>query len=350
MRHLAAKSITALAFILFGLAGGAVFAQPAPSAPMVFKPDAPQRYIVVEGDTLWGIAARFTDSPWRWPELWNLNKEQFASPHRIYPGNVLVLDRARNRLEVQADTTRLTPRVRSETLAQASIPSISPAMIEPFLVRPLVVESDGLDKAPAIVATEENRVIVGPGAQAYVRGIGESKEPTWFIYRQGKALVDPDTNLTLGYEAVYLGTAQLVRRGEPATIRITTAIQEISRGDRLVPAGQGEMISYAPRAPSGFVKGRIMSIYGGITQVGEAGTQSIVTLNRGKADGLAVGHVLALYRQGVTVKDVSSGSLILVPDERYGLAFVFRTFDRVSYALIMHSTRPVNPLDVVQTP
>ena len=348
MHFASSKSITAFAFVLFGLCPSPVLSQ-TQKTPLAFKPDAPERYVVIQGDTLWGIAERYTDSPWRWPELWNLNKDQVSNPHRLFPGNVIVLDRARSRLEVR-DSVKLAPQVRSEQIARQSVPSIPAALIEPFLVRPLVVEQDGLDKAPTIVATEENRVILGPGGQAYVRGLGNSKLPTWHIYRQGKPLVDPDTQRTLGFEAIYLGAARLVRSGEPATIQVMSAVQEVGRGDRLVPAALNETISYAPHAPSGFVKGRIISIFGGITQIGEAGVQSVVALNRGKADGLEVGHVLAIYRQGATVKDTTSNVPIQVPDERYGLAFVFRTFDRVSYALIMHATRPVNPLDVVQTP
>ncbi len=348
MRFEPFKSITASAFVLFALCAGSALSQ-TPKAPFSFRPDAPERYVVVPGDTLWGIAERYTDSPWRWPELWNLNKDQVSNPHRLYPGNVIVLDRTRGKLEVR-DSVKLSPQVRSELLARQAVPSIPAAIIEPFLVRPLVVEPGGLEKAPAIVATEENRVILGPGNQAYVRGLGTSKVPTWFIYRQGKPLIDPDTERTLGFEAIYLGTARLVRSGEPATIQVTSAVQEVGRGDRLVPAELSDTISYAPHAPGGLIKGRIISIFGGITQVGEAGIQSIVTLNRGKADGVEVGHVLAIYRQGATVRDVASSTPIQVPDERYGLAFVFRTFERVSYALIMHATRPVNPLDVVQTP
>jgi len=188
-----------------------------------------------------------------------------------------------------------------------------------------------------------------------VRGIGEAKEDTWYVYRRGNPLVDPETERTLGYEAIYLGTAQLTRPGDPATVLLTSAVQEINAGDKLVAAGRAQPINYAPHAPDVHVSGRVMSIYGGLGKVGEAGPQQIVTINRGRADGIEVGHVLALYSLGGTVRDVTKArgapdAQIKLPDERSGVLFVFRVFDRVSYGLIMQISRPVNPLDVVRTP
>jgi nucleoid-associated protein YgaU len=368
------------------LLSGPVFGQ-APSAPLTIKPDAPDRYTVVPGDTLWGISQRYTDSPWRWPELWNLNREQIRNPHLIYPGYVIVLDRERGQLTIggadrapapttpgtdpaqpapgqpaptapgtaPSGTVKLAPRVRAESLAKQEIPSIPPSVIEPFLSRPLVIEPDGLEKAPTIVATQADRVLLAAGNSAYVRGIGAAKDETWNVYRKGNALVDPDTNQTLGYEAIYLGTAQLTRPGEPATVVLTSAVQEVGAGDKLVAAGRPQPVNYAPHAPSAKIRGRVIAIYGGVGKVGEAGPQSIISISRGKADGLEVGHVLALYSLGGTVRDTTKprgapDALIRLPDERAGLAFVFRVFDRVSYALVMHVTRPVSPLDVVQTP
>src|SRR5437879_3224069 len=193
------KSITALAFFVIS---AAVSGQPA-QAPLTLKPDAPDRYVVVPGDTLWGISQRYTDSPWRWPELWNMNKEQIRNPHLIYPGYVILLDRVRGRLSVSsgesgsqtisgtgtAGSAKLSPRTRAESLAKREIPSIPPAIIEPFLRRPLVIEPDGLDKAPTIVGTEIDRVILSAGNKAYVRGMADSKEDSWYIYRRGGPLV-----------------------------------------------------------------------------------------------------------------------------------------------------------------
>ena len=346
------KSITALVFFLLpALASGQT------QAPLQLKPDAPDRYVVVPGDTLWSIAQRYTDSPWRWPELWNLNKDDIRNPHLIYPGNVLVLDRAKGQLALSGTpgTVKLSPRIRSENLGKAEIPSIPASVIEPFLTRPLVIEPDGIEKAPTIIALQEDRVITATGNTAYVRGLGQTKEDTWYVYRQGNALVDPDSAQTLGFEAIYLGTARVSRQGDPATVLLTSAVQEVGAGDKLVAAGRPQPINYAPHAPTTQIKGRVMTIYGGLGKVGEAGPQSIITINRGKADGIEIGHVLAVYSTGAQVRDRSKpkqakDAMISLPDERAGLAFVFRVFDRISYALVMHITRPIVPLDVVQTP
>lgn len=377
MVQLVRKSIIALAFLVPGSVLGQA---PGASSPLAIKADAPDRYVVVRGDTLWGISQRYTDSPWHWPELWNMNREQIRNPHLIYPGYVILLDREKGRLTiaapgtegtpgrgadpgtapgtssgVPAGTVKLGPRVRAESLARQEIPSIPPSAIEPFLSRPLVVEPDGLEKAPTIVATQADRVVLAAGNSAYVRGLGKATDETWYVYRKGVALVDPDTNKTLGYEAVYLGTAQLTRPGEPATVVLTSAVQEVEAGDKLVAAGRPQPVNYAPHAPSTNIRGRVIAIYGGVAQVGEAGPQSVISINRGKADGVEVGHVLALYNRGGTVRDVTkrrgaADAQIQLPDERAGLAFVFRVFDRISYALVMQVTRPISPLDVVQTP
>ena len=363
------KSITALAF--FAISASA--AAQAPSAPLTLRPDAPDRYVVVPGDTLWGISQKFTDSPWRWPELWGFNREQIRNPHLIYPGYVITLDRARGQLTiggpaaattepstgaaaaVPSGTEKLGPRVRSESLAKEQIPSIPAGLIEPFLTKPLIVEPDGLDNAPTIVGTQTDRVILSEGNSAYVRGMAGAKEDTWYVYRRGVPLIDPDTNQTLAYEAIYLGTARLQRDGDPATVVLTAASQEVGAGDKLVAAGRPQPISYAPHAPAADIRGRVISIHGGLGKVGEAGPQSIISINRGAKDGIEVGHVLALYSLGGSVRDVTKergtpGADIKLPDERAGLAFVFRVFNRVSYALVMNITRPISPLDVVRTP
>jgi hypothetical protein len=380
------KSITAFIFFVAWVtaSGGAAWAQ-APRAPLVLKADAPDRYVVVPGDTLWGISTRYTDSPWRWPELWGMNREQIQNPHLIYPGMVLLLDRARGTLSIAgapagaqpgapsgaqpgapsgpaasgvpaSGTARLAPRARAESLTEQEIPSIPPSAIEPFLTRPLVIEPDGFDKAPTIVATEKDRVILAAGNTAYVRGIAaQAGEETWYVYRQGAPLVDPDTERTLAYEAIYLGTAQVTSPGNPATVVLTSAVQEVNAGDKLVAASPPQPMNYAPHAPSAQLRGRVIRIYGSVGRVGEAGPLQIISINRGRADGIEVGHVLALYTLGGAVRDTSkaagaSGALIKLPDERSGLSFVFRVFDRVSYALVMHVTRPISPLDVVRTP
>jgi len=342
------KFITALVFALAGLVGLAGAASPQPAQ---IKASAPDSYVVVKGDTLWSIAGRFTSQPWRWPALWDLNKDQIKNPHLIYPGDVIRLDRLRGRLSIAGgkDPNRLSPRIRDEGSTDKAIPSIPPSVIEPFLTRPLVVEPGGLEKAPTIVGTEDDRVAIVAGMRAYVRGLGDAPAESWYVYRQGDALVDPDTDQTLGYEAKFLGTADLAATGEVATVKLTSTVQEVSKDDKLIPIGKPLPIAYAPHAPATFIKGRVLAVHRSGGRYAEAGQGAIVALNRGQADGIEVGHVLALYTQSRTVK-IADGGTVQTPEERYGLVFVFRVFDRVAYAIVMKIGRPLNNLDIVQTP
>jgi hypothetical protein len=352
------KSITTLAFVLVSAIPAGATAQ-APKAPLALKADAPERYIVVSGDTLWSIAQRYTDSPWRWSELWSLNRDEIKNPNRIYPGNVIVLDRASGRLSLDSNTVKLSPQVRAESMAMTVIPSIPPQVIEPFLSRPLVIEPDGLDSAPTIVASDGSRTVLEAGSRGFVRGMASSTETEWFIYRRGQPLIDPETRTTLGYEAIYLGTAHVFQKGEPAVVELTSVTREVLIGDKLVPAGRPQIPVYAPHAPSATIQGQIIALYGNRAQLAEAAVGAVISINRGRSQGVETGDVLALYRLGGTVGaaegakygwTAKDGSDLKIPNERYGLAFVFRVFDRVSYALVMQSSRPVNFNDVVQNP
>ena len=369
--------------------------------------DAPNDYTVVKGDTLWGIASRFLKDPWKWPQIWNMNREQIKDPHWIYPGNVIHLDKtgANPRLtmggpggeegpsggteaQAQANVVKVDPRVRTEPLERA-VPSIPGSAIGPFLSQPLVVEAGGLDNAPTILATEESRVIVGEGDTMYADRIGSDAGVNWQVFRPGEALHDPDTGELLGYEAKYLGDARVKRFGNPTTLQITKARQEINRGDRLVPARETSFPSYVPRAPDKPIRGVIMSVDGGVVELGQ---YQIVTINRGARDGIEVGHVLASYHRGQIVaangtthsSDLAlgfqtpswwnkltgnepapaasdspsdqaagaklEGSAVQIPDERNGLVFVFRVFEKMSYGIVMKATKPLYVGDVVQTP
>jgi len=310
----------------------------------------PDRHIVVPGDTLWGISAKFLKEPWRWPEVWRMNKEQIKNPHRIYPGDIVVLDLSSGtpRLSIAKSHNKLQPQVYSQ-LNPKQLPSIPANVIEPFIARPLIVEETSLDLVPRIMGTQEDRVFVGNGDIAFVTGIPDASIINWSIYRPGKALKDPETNEIIGYEAFDLGNARLVRPGSPAEVKILMAREEIGRGDRLTPAPKPEMISYVPRAPEKQIEARIVSIYGGLN---EAGKLSVISLNRGKKDGLEVGHVLAMHRvrNSDGYDDQNRRITTPLPVERYGLIFVFRTFDRIAYALVMESSKAVIVGDSLKNP
>jgi hypothetical protein len=328
-------------------------------------PNAPDSHTVQPGDTLWDISKLFLKSAWRWPELWGMNLDQIRNPHLIFPGQVLVLEKAdgRARLRVAqgvgagapSDTVRLSPRVRSSLLDNGAIASIPLHLIGPFLNEAVVFNTNELDRAPRIVATQEGRVLLSRGETAYVRGdLGGARD--FRLFREPRPLLDPQTRELLGYEARYVGSAEYERAGEtrtgpdgkpeivPATFRVKSIRIEASVGDRLSPTPQSDLTAFVPHAPSAPVDGRIVSLYGDALS---AGQNQIVTLNRGARDGMERGHVLALWRAGNRTVDTTDGQRmpITLPDERHGLLFVFRVFDRVSYALILNVSEPVGPGD-----
>ena len=311
--------------------------------------NAPDTYTVKRGDTLWDISSIFLTSPWRWPELWGMNKEQIANPHLIYPGQMLRLVKSdgRARLELvesqAGDVVRLSPTVRDLGGEREAIPSIPNRVIEPFLSKPAVVSPDELEKYARIVATQDQRVYVGVGDTAYARGIADEAVERYHVFRPARPLYDPDDadrRKPIAYEAFYLGVAQMAKGGDVATLRILESKEEIGVGDRLVPFTRLPVVNYVPRRPEQPIDGRIVSIYSGLN---ETGTQSIVALNRGTRQGMQVGHVLALLDTGATLLDRTSSrrEYIKLPDERIGHMFVFRVFDEISYALVLRVTKPV---------
>ncbi|BEP37966.1 LysM peptidoglycan-binding domain-containing protein [Variovorax sp. V59] len=333
-------------------------------------PNAPDEYTVKPGDTLWAISRLYLLRPWRWPELWGMNISEIANPHRIYPGQVLYLDKTGGRARLtmrrgaggSADggTIKLSPRTRFDSLAGMALPTLNPSIIEPFLSEPIVVDADTLQAAPRIVAGNDSRVLLSRGDRAYARGNAETpllETPgplkNFRVFRSATPLKDPGTGEILGYEAQYLGKAQL-QRGEsttvettddkdvitvvPASIDIIAAREEIRAGDRLLPEPPRQLLSYVPRAPSSQVEGRIISVYGNAVQF--AAQNQVVAINKGTRDGIDSGHVLAILKNGETILDRTGArkETIKLPNERIGLLMVFRPFEKVSYALVLEIT------------
>ncbi|MGZ8254294.1 MAG: LysM peptidoglycan-binding domain-containing protein [Burkholderiaceae bacterium] len=326
-------------------------------------PNAPERYTVKRGDTLWDLSGMYLTSQWRWPELWGMNKEQVKNPHLIYPGQELLLikDGGRARLQVAGAggtpdgdpaAGKLEPRVRDLDAQRLAIPSIPNSLIEPFLSQPMVLERGAMDGAPRIIATQEGRVFVGRGDEAYARGIGGNAAVSYNVFRPLRPLYDPDDTVRknpIAYEAFYLGIANMVRPGEVSTVRIDTSKQEIGIGDRMLPVDKQRLESYVPRRPSSLVEARVISIYDGVRY---GGGGQIITLSRGTSDGLTVGDVLQLWRVGDTRLDRTAPKreFVKLPDEQIGLAFVFRVFPTISYALIQRGTSPVEVGDRASNP
>lgn len=313
--------------------------------------NAPERYVVSQGDTLWGIASRYLKDPWQWTEIWDMNQKQIKNPNNIYPGDIIILVRAADgssklMFANEKATIKLSPKMRIEKLEAEKIPSIPSKKLKPFLSQPLVIEKNGLDRAPLILGSSDNRVILSTGNTVYVQNMPFDQGMAWQVFRAGKPLIDPEDNdRVLGHEAVYLGDVEVSNFDAISSVRITHSVQEILKGDRLIPASTLHVDDYIPRAPDFPVTGRIISVYGGVTEIGQ---NAIIALNKGSSDGLEVGHVLAVYRKS-TAK-LQDSKIISLPDERIGLVFLFRVFDKVSYALVLHSAQAIKVFDAVQTP
>lgn len=391
-------------------------------------PNAPDSHTVKRGDTLWAISKIFLKSPWRWPELWGMNLEEIKNPHRIYPGQILYLDKTGGRARLamrkpgaeggETPTVRVSPRVRSESLNDSAIPPVNLQAIEAFLTEPLIVDEATFSRAARIVATPESRVLLSQGDRAYARGqygdvgslteealtLGAGKPLQYRVFRNAVPLKDPGTGEVLAYEAQYVGKAELVRpetRREidvpptpvgahkpegkdiykpqyentthniervpvaerpapkpsaagteivPATIDIIKAKEEMRVGDRLLPDPPREFPNYVPRAPGKPTSGQIVSVYG--SAVRYAAQNQVVSINRGREHGVEPGHVLALVRDASTQIDKTDDARpqMRLPGEPNGLMMVFKTFDKVSYALVLDITDGVKVGDRFTNP
>jgi len=331
------------------------------------REDAPDRHIVVKGDTLWDIPAKFFKDPWKWPDIWALNKQDIKDPHWIYPGNVVYLDRRSGTLSTTPpsgdtnsattptsvvspanDTEKFSPKVRVVGQNSEAIPAIPLNIISSFLSRPLVVEGEELESAPKLVGTYEQRTLLSANDIAYAKDLPSDKGMQWQIYRPSVTFVDPDTDEELGQEVLYLGDATAEKFGDPSTMRITKAVLEINKGDHFAQAASGYSANFLPHAPNTKIDAKIISIYGGVEQ---AGQRAVVTLNKGQRDGIEVGHVLGVYQKGEVIKTKGWFTPnVVLPDMRYGLVMVFRVFNKVSYALVMETKLPVQLLDRASTP
>lgn len=326
-----------------------------------FRADAPDKHVVVKGNTLWGISGKFLEHPWCWPRVWGMNREQIRNPHWIYPEQVVYLDRASGRLRLGQPSVsgdvRLSPQIRFTEGDKSALSSIDPKLIEPFLSQALIVEENELIETPRIVAAQEGRVKMAQGDRAYVRG--DLKGGGVFnVFRAAEPLKDPETKAIIGYEAAHVGTVQLVRaaksENEAHAFTVLDFKRDIGIGDRLIVKPPHEIVNYVPHPPEKPVDARIVSIYGGVTY---AGQYQAVTINRGRNDGIDIGTVLKLYRRGETVADKTNGSGFLgggdkvkLPDEESGTLFVFRVFNNVSYALIMEVNNVVVVGDIARSP
>ncbi len=345
---------------------GSVFA--AEEGDSLLREGHPDEYTVQEGDTLWGIADMFLVDPWLWPEIWQVNPD-IENPHLIYPGDEIILkyvggdpmltlrrgDASRT-FKMKPDQKvrqgdryeRLEPAVRIEPLTSA-IPAIPLDAIASLMNSGRIVEEDYLEGAPYIIGGKTDTLVFGAGDRVYARGDWAEDTSTYGVFRDGNTYIDPETGELLGHEALELGTAKAIdREGDIVTFRLTSTNQGIRFGDRLLPTEERRVDStFYPSAPDEQVDGLIMTVLGGVTQVGR---NDVVVINRGENAGLQPGHVLAIDKRGALIKDRMTNETVQLPSERAGLLMVFRSFEKLSYALVLQASEPLRIDDIVTNP
>jgi len=358
-----------------------LFTNAAVTADEILADGHPNHYVVQKGDTLWDIASRFLRDPWRWPDIWHVNPA-IANPHLIYPGDELDLTYVDGMPQLglrRGGKIKLSPGIRARALEDA-IHTVPIDAIGPFLTRPYVLDPEVMDAAPYVLAFPDEHLIAGVGQRLYARSITSDEVKKFDVLRAGKPYKDASTGAVIGHEAMFIGTAKLQRTGDPATLVLTDTKQEVLVGDRLLPITEdAPLADFMPRAANPAIKGAIIDVYGGVTQVGQ---YNVVVLDRGAQDGLLPGDVMQIDQRGLTVDDrinpQSTGGVsqeyldkqpertygqphqswkhdysrgkVTLPDEKAGLLMVFRTFERVSFALVMDAYKNIKVLDKVRSP
>ena len=335
-----------------------------PAETVVYEPEYPQTYIVQEGDTLWDISSVFLQDPWYWPEIWFKNP-QVENPHLIYPGDTLAIVYIGGEKRVQLlsrgstsgqtegglKVVKVNPRVRTRSI-DATIPSIPIESIRHLLERPLIVDEATLNDSAYVLSSFDNHLINSINDKLYVRkldtttGIGR-----YHIYRPNRPLYDPITDELLGYEALYVGESALLLKGDPASVRVTNSEREILRDDRVMPMDNTNFErDFFPTPPSTEVSGEIVSL---LDSISKSGAFQTIAINLGNRDGVESGNILRIRRNGAVVADATEENpnfMVKLPDEKIGMAMVIRSFEKMSYALIMEADMPVSINDYVESP
>ena len=330
---------------------------------LALKPDRPDRYVVVKGDTLWDISSKFLEDPWKWPELWKINPE-IENPHLIFPGDIIALVFVEGRPVLQLEQSavrqfdnkgrnivKLSPKVRTRSQDEA-IPPIPLGAIEQFLVKGRVLSQEEVENAPYIVAIEGGRLLSGSHFKAYARGLVPGYQGRYSIYRIGTEYRNLGAlrHEVLGIEARMIGEAEVLQYGDPSTLQLFASNREVRQGDRIFPSFSREFkLNFQPHAPDTPVNGTIIGVFDGVSRIGQF---QVVVLNRGEEHNVEPGHVLAIMQSGIEVRDPLSqrDHQILLPDERAGLTMVFRTFPRLSYGLVLRASRDIRLFDNVTNP
>lgn len=362
------STIKRLGLVVLGICALVFFTEISPvmADTVKLRKDHPDKYTVVKGDTLWDISAKFLESPWRWPEVWSYNP-QIKNPHLIYPGDVVyleydasgkpVLKVSRGKPQVKMTpqgVNKLSPQIR-RTRVDTPIATLPLNAIQQFLGQPRVLSQREVNDAAYVVSSKDDRLISGTQDKIYARGIRPGQDPnsTYAVLQIGKAYRNPGAarDDILGYEAIQVADAKVTAYGDPSTLVILDSTRETLVGDRLVPKkASGVDETFIPRPPATQINGQIIAVIDGVSRIGQYQT---VVINRGEQDGLETGNVLAVYESGKKIRDEFSnraGEQITLPDQRAGIAMVYRTFDQVSYALIMEAYSDMRVYDMVRNP
>lgn len=335
--------------LLYALAASLLLVTSWAHAQPELRSDHPERYTVVKGDTLWDISARFLNNPWYWPEIWHVNP-QVQNPHLIYPGDRLALvyidGKPRVTKVASNDVVKLSPKVRSEAI-DTPIPAIPLDAISSFLTDTRIVSVEEINAAPYVLEGEDGRIITGAGDRVYARG--EKPADKVGIFRRSKQFLDPETGEFLGLEARSIAKGEVTaENGDVLTLNLTNSSEEVRIGDRLLTSEDRRLTTnFVPSAPDGDIEGEMISVEGGVSQIGQF---DVVALNRGEREGLKAGNVMAVLKSGNVVRDPVTNENIQLPSERAGLLMVFQTYEKMSYGLILQATRPLSVGDKVANP
>jgi len=334
--------------LLYALAATALLFTSWAQAQPEFKADHPERYTVVKGDTLWDISGRFLNNPWYWPEIWHVNP-QVANPHLIYPGDrlALVYINGKPRItKVATGDVKLSPQIRSEAI-DTPIPAIPLDAIASFLTDTRIVTPEELNGAPYVLEGEDGRIITGAGDKIYARG--EKPADRVGVFRRSKEFVDPDTGEFLGLEARSIARGNVAaENGDVLTVNLTRSSEEVRIADRLLVNEDRRLTTnFVPSSPDDQIEGKMISVDGGVNQIGQ---YNVVAINRGEREGLKPGNVMAVLKSGNLVRDPVTGETIELPSERAGLLMVFQVYEKMSYGLVLKATRPLSVGDKVVNP
>lgn len=337
--------------------------------------DAPQEYVVKKGDTLWDISAIYLDEPWLWPKLWRLNP-QIDNPHLIYPGDKLSLvydANGRPMLVMNQKYKKLSPTVRKTLKKDDAIPTLPLELIRPYLTYEQAFDEEYMDSKPTIIGADDNVKNMQPGQIVYVKGDLE-RSRHYAAYRKGRAFIDPETEEVLAHEAVFVGTMRTFRNGDienavPSSARLKNVKREVKRGDFVLPALEGQTLPafFEMTRPEANVAGTIISTPHELREIGKL---EVVVINRGTDDSIKAGNILDIMRKSPKVilsrgearyedeansydklvakfGDGEESNTWNMPSEKVGELMVFRTYDRVSYAIILKTLKPIRVGDKV---